>query len=374
MNKKVSVVIPNYNYARFLQRRIDCITNQTMKPSEIIFLDDCSTDDSLIVAEEILCKTDIPYRIIHNEINQGVFKQWLKGIELTQYDYFWIAEADDYCELNFLEVLLPAFDDEKVALAYCQSKFVNLKGEIIADEVDYKRKYFSIEHWLSNYVVSQEFEILNYLSVINTIPNASAVVFNKQRINFSEIEIVRDYNKAGDWLFYLTSLGAFVDNKISYDISLLNYYVRHENSAYISNYQKPELFKELLHIYEFVLQNYNLTFSTNQLIFKQIYDLLLWYDFDFTNESILNSLLGKLGQFSIIKELKCEYHRLTDRINSLTCRLHEAEFKLNKTESSLLLAESKLHETEQSLHNILTSKSWKITKPLRIFFKLVGGR
>jgi glycosyltransferase involved in cell wall biosynthesis len=373
MNKKISVIIPNYNYARFLQRRIDCVVNQTIKPAEIIFLDDCSTDNSLEVAEEILSKADIPYRITPNEVNQGVFKQWLKGIELAQYDYFWIAEADDYCELNFLEVLLPAFDNQDVVISYCKSNFVDVNGNTICDENDYKKKRFETLHWDSNYINNQQDEIENYLSVINTIPNASAVVFSKQRINSLNLEIVRDYNKAGDWLFYLTSLGAFVDNKISYDISLLNYYVRHENSAYISNYQKPELFKELLQIYELVLQNYDLTFSTKELIFNQIYELLLWYDFDFSNESILNNLLVTLGQFSIIKELKCEYHRLTDRINSLTCRLHDAEFKFHETESSLLLAESKLYEAEQSLHNVLTSKSWKITKPLRKFFKLISG-
>ena len=42
----VSVIVPNYNHARFLRRRIDTILGQTFKDLELILLDDCSTDDS----------------------------------------------------------------------------------------------------------------------------------------------------------------------------------------------------------------------------------------------------------------------------------------------------------------------------------------
>ncbi|MEI7463631.1 MAG: glycosyltransferase family 2 protein, partial [Candidatus Taylorbacteria bacterium] len=70
--KSISVIVPNYNYARFLKRRLDSIANQTLRPDEIIFLDDCSTDNSLEVAKELLPQYEIPYRIITNETNQGV--------------------------------------------------------------------------------------------------------------------------------------------------------------------------------------------------------------------------------------------------------------------------------------------------------------
>lgn len=43
----VSVVVPNYNYARYLRARIDSILNQTFTDFELILLDDLSTDESL---------------------------------------------------------------------------------------------------------------------------------------------------------------------------------------------------------------------------------------------------------------------------------------------------------------------------------------
>ena len=65
----VSVIIPNYNHARFLQQRIDSVLNQTFQDFELILLDDCSTDGS----RSILARSvdDPRVRIEFNEINSG---------------------------------------------------------------------------------------------------------------------------------------------------------------------------------------------------------------------------------------------------------------------------------------------------------------
>ena len=49
---RVSVILPNYNHARFLKERIDSILNQTFQDFELILLDDCSSDNSVEVLEE----------------------------------------------------------------------------------------------------------------------------------------------------------------------------------------------------------------------------------------------------------------------------------------------------------------------------------
>ena len=82
--KKVSVIIPNYNYQDYIIERIDSILMQTYPIYELIILDDCSTDNSVEVIEEKI-KTipkDIKVKFIKNEKNSGgcVFKQWKKRI------------------------------------------------------------------------------------------------------------------------------------------------------------------------------------------------------------------------------------------------------------------------------------------------------
>ena len=66
--KKVSVIVPNYNYAKFLRERIDSIIHQTYPVYELIVLDDCSTDNSVEVIENILSEIkDIKTKFISNK-------------------------------------------------------------------------------------------------------------------------------------------------------------------------------------------------------------------------------------------------------------------------------------------------------------------
>ena len=53
-DKKVSVIIPNYNYENYIEERIDSVLKQTYPIDELIVLDDKSTDDSVKVAKSIL--------------------------------------------------------------------------------------------------------------------------------------------------------------------------------------------------------------------------------------------------------------------------------------------------------------------------------
>ena len=92
-NKKVSVVVPNYNYARYIEKRLDSIVRQTYPIYELIVLDDCSSDNSVEVIERKLAKINKQYpeiktRIVKNEKNSGkAMQQWKKGFELATGDY-----------------------------------------------------------------------------------------------------------------------------------------------------------------------------------------------------------------------------------------------------------------------------------------------
>src|SRR5580658_382186 len=98
----VSVIVPNYNHARFLHRRIDTILAQTFQDFELILLDDCSTDESSSILREY--GSDARVRLEFNEVNSGSpFKQWNKGVRLAQGKYIWMAESDDYAAPRLLE-------------------------------------------------------------------------------------------------------------------------------------------------------------------------------------------------------------------------------------------------------------------------------
>lgn len=100
----VSVIVPNYNHASFLVERLESIYNQTYKNIEVILLDDCSTDNSREILSYYAKKYAHKTITLFNDVNsQRVFRQWNKGLNVAKGELIWIAESDDYCELDFLE-------------------------------------------------------------------------------------------------------------------------------------------------------------------------------------------------------------------------------------------------------------------------------
>src|SRR5579864_5701533 len=124
----VSVIVPNYNHARFLRRRIDSVLQQTFQDFELILLDDCSTDDSRSIL--LSYASDPRVRIEFNKANSGsTFKQWNKGARLARGKYVWIAESDDYADERLLEKLVARLDEDPSAVfCYCRSWQVSAEG------------------------------------------------------------------------------------------------------------------------------------------------------------------------------------------------------------------------------------------------------
>src|ERR1700751_6274658 len=117
----VTIIVPNYNHARFLRKRIDSILNQTFQDFELILLDDCSTDESRSILSSYA--SDPRVTIEFNEENSGsTFRQCNKGVRLARGKYVWIAESDDYADERLLERLVAILDAERqVVFVNCRS-------------------------------------------------------------------------------------------------------------------------------------------------------------------------------------------------------------------------------------------------------------
>lgn len=258
-NKKeyadISVVIPNYNYANYIEMRIKSIFEQTILPKEIIFLDDNSTDNSVSVAKKVLDKlcsnTNVKYRIIKNNSNQGCFKQWIKGIKESKYEYIWIAEADDYIRPNFIEEVFPAFKNKDVVLSYCKSCVID--SDSIVVDYDYNSYCDDLcpNLWNSSFVYNGKDYVEKFMVNRNIIPNASSVIFRKSATVGLEDELSK-YSSIGDWFAYIYIM---LNGKVKYNSHVLNGHRRHRNSI-IAKTEKSDLFiREILNIKKYILNN-----------------------------------------------------------------------------------------------------------------------
>lgn len=98
----LSVVMPNYNHARYLADAIEGIALQSRPPDEFLILDDASADDSLHVIEPYVER--FPFvRFIRNERNEGVIAAHQRLFQEASGDYVFAGAADDVRLPGFLE-------------------------------------------------------------------------------------------------------------------------------------------------------------------------------------------------------------------------------------------------------------------------------
>lgn len=278
-NRKVSVIVPNYNYAKYLKKRIDSILRQDYPIYELIVLDDASTDNSLEELTEIFrgygvglddgdavlsrTKKDgevekIKFTMIVNEKNSGkAIRQWKKGFETATGDYIWIAEADDCCSRHFLKEVMKGFDDSGVVLSYVESKIINKNGLMIAPNFRWSRDRERTGHYKKSYVKEGFREVEEIMAIRCTIPNVSAVVFkNDRKIPFIRyLSGALKYSQVGDWYFYTKVLN---HGKISYTRKSLNGFRVHKGSTTVDSKKTQRHYDEVVEMHKMFSTNYDL--------------------------------------------------------------------------------------------------------------------
>ena len=192
-NPLVSVIVPNYNHARYLEQRLDTVFNQTYQNFEVIILDDKSTDNSLEVIQRYKDNSHLS-QIVVNEQNTGSpFKQWDKGINLAKGELIWIAESDDYNELTFLEELITEWGKHKdVVVAF--SQYVLFTDDWASKSKEHSAQCFNGIRYIKQRMLRG-----------NQIKNASGVLFKKNIYEQISKEYI-SYKSAGDYLMWVMIL------------------------------------------------------------------------------------------------------------------------------------------------------------------------
>ncbi|OGX91079.1 glycosyltransferase family 2 protein [Hymenobacter coccineus] len=227
MSPKVTVIIPNYNHARYLPQRIESVLNQTFQDIEVILMDDCSPDNSRNIIEHYAVQNE-RIHVVFNEQNSGsTFKQWNKGFSLAKGEYIWIAESDDYADTNFLETLVKQLDqDPRIGLAYCDSNTVDENNAPINALNNFYSELDPVL-WTQDFVVDGRELITGFMSYRNIIPNASAVVIRKSVID-KVGKADEKFKINGDWVFWAAIIA---DVKVAFVAEKLNYFRFHLNNV-----------------------------------------------------------------------------------------------------------------------------------------------
>jgi glycosyltransferase involved in cell wall biosynthesis len=114
MPKSVSVIIPTYNYGRFIAEAIQSVLRQTHRPAEIIVVDDGSNDET----KEVVSGFGDDVKYIY-QANAGVCAARNKGAAESKGDAIAFMDADDTMQPESLEKQIALFDEDGVGLVHC---------------------------------------------------------------------------------------------------------------------------------------------------------------------------------------------------------------------------------------------------------------
>lgn len=111
---KVSVIVPVYNVSEYIERCWDSIRNQTYKNIEVLFVDDCGTDDSVAKLEGYLAADDtVDARILHHSRNRGLSAARNTGLEAATGEYVYFLDSDDDITEDCIESLVSPLKEKK---------------------------------------------------------------------------------------------------------------------------------------------------------------------------------------------------------------------------------------------------------------------
>jgi len=205
----LSVLVPFYNSAPFVLRRLSTILRQRWPIAELVLLDDASSDGTVDAVSRFAASHGLALDVVVNETNSGSpWAQWRRAMPQLHGDVVWIAEADDLAHPHFLSRLVPLFSDPDLAIAFANSCSIDADDRIL--EPDTRRWIIGDRRLLDHDFTMPGVDFLSrYLAAQNLLINVSGVVF-RRRILAEVLDRLADrlpaFRTTGDWLIYCECL------------------------------------------------------------------------------------------------------------------------------------------------------------------------
>jgi glycosyltransferase involved in cell wall biosynthesis len=201
LDSELTVIVPTYNQAQFLESRIRSILGQTIIPASIIVIDDCS-EKPYLEDFEYLGGGEVRIEYIRNESRNGIAtKTWLQGVNLVETKYVWIAEGDDLSEPNFIESILGEMRNKDLSFATCQS--LNLDNETSIVSSSNHKNIFPNLNTNNEYISSYGEVQKSFFFLGNPIENVSSCIFKTSSVLYALKKSRHISPLTCDWEVYL---------------------------------------------------------------------------------------------------------------------------------------------------------------------------
>lgn len=129
---EVSCIIASYNYGDFLIEAIESVLRQTIVPDKILISDDCSTDDTQLIAESYVKMYPKLIKYNRNDKNLGIINHFNKAMTLVKGDYIFFLGADNRLLSNYVEECIKGLEKDKgIGIAYTDYALFGSRARLI---------------------------------------------------------------------------------------------------------------------------------------------------------------------------------------------------------------------------------------------------
>lgn len=371
---KISIIIPVYNVENYIQKTFDSVLNQTIgfKNIEVIFVDDCSTDESGKIIEELSKKYD-NVTSIHLEENSGAAgKPRNIGLDNARGEYVLFLDSDDYLVNNAIETLLKySEDNSEIVVGGYANKYETYedvsinkgKGEkVIYTDHENNIELFKIAPAISAKLFKRNFLIENNIYFPIGIPGQDLVFITNAFSKSSSVTVINNF-----LVYYRVIRSKVGDQSISHNVT-------------------PKYLKGLLKAYSMILdvveENNVSSFTINLMITNHFDYFLKKINQSYLTKEELNEIFNSeefngFKNKNFFKQEPIEWKVIFNNIEKdsiYTEKLIKIIKSNNNNEIKIKELEKDIKYQKNLPKKITNSNSWKITKPLRKINNIRGSK
>lgn len=180
-NKLVSIIMPSYNCGKYLEETICSVQAQTYKNWEIIFMDDCSTDDTVNIIAELRRK-DLRIKYFQNQCNSGAAVSRNNALREAKGKWIAFLDSDDLWEPKKLEEQIKFMEENSYSFSYTAYQEIDSEGT------------------LTGVAVSGPKHVTKASMYAFCWPGCLTVMYDRETIGLIQIEDIKKNNDYAMWL------------------------------------------------------------------------------------------------------------------------------------------------------------------------------
>lgn len=272
MNPLVTISIPIFKCEKFIIRCLESVKNQTYKNLEIVLVNDCTPDDSMLLVKNFMdANPDLTIKIIEHQENSGLSVVRNNGIKASTGKYLFFLDSDDEITTDCIELLVKKAEKTDAQIIIAQNRWINT--------FDNTTKDFGFPTITEKKYYNNNLEIFSVYSKGGFPSSSWNKLFKKDFIVDNQIYFVPGLFAQDElWFFHLllkTDTLAIID-----DITYL-YYLHGESVIFN---RKKKNFENYLTILEYLTKSYKeeknselkMLVKNKIILFKEMVLVMQW--------------------------------------------------------------------------------------------------